>query len=200
MATPDPEKIQRLQDALAEWEATGGNGELFNYEREEALAPVRRRALRLLDQRPRSEHELTERLVKAEFPAPLVDEVLASLRASSLLDDRRFAHEWVRQRAKRRGKSRSFLDRELREKGVSETDRRAALAQISDEDQHAIAEALAEKKAREVKTPPAGHAEYTRALRRVVGVLARRGFPQGMCMSIARTALDTRVESLRETS
>ena len=108
MATPDPEKIQRLQDALAEWEATGGNGELFNYEREEALAPVRRRALRLLDQRPRSEHELRERLVKAEFPAPLVDEVLASLRASSLLDDRRFAHEWVRQRAKRRGKSRSL--------------------------------------------------------------------------------------------
>lgn len=198
MVTPDPEKIQRLQNALAEWESRGGNSELFDYEREEALAPVRRRALRLLDQRARSEQELRQRLIQSEFPAALVDEVVESLRTSGLIDDRNFAHEWVRQRARRRGKSKSFLDRELKEKGVSEADRRSALAQISDEDQHAVAEALAEKKARELKEPPAGYAEYTRVLRRVVGVLARRGFPQGMCMQIARNALDTRIDSLQE--
>ena len=197
MATPDPEKIQRLQKALADWESRGSNSELFDYEREEALAPVRRRALRLLDQRARSEHELRQRLIQSEFPTALIDEVVVSLRASGLIDDRSFAHEWVRQRARRRGKSKSFLDRELKEKGVSEADRRSALAQISDEDQHAVAEALAEKKARELKEPPAGYAEYTRALRRVVGVLARRGFPQGMCMQIARNALDSRIDSLQ---
>ena len=198
MVAPDPDKIRCLQHALAEWESNGGHSELFDYDREEALAPVRRRALKLLDQRARSEHELRQRLLQAEFPAPLVDEVVASLRASALIDDRSFAHEWVRQRARRRGKSRSFLDRELKEKGVSEADRCSALAQISDDDQFAVAEALAEKKAREVKTPPVGHTEYTRALRRVVGVLARRGFPQGMCMQIARNALDTRIDSLQE--
>lgn len=108
MATPDPEKIRRLQKVLAEWESRGSNSELFDYEREEALAPVRRRALRLLDQRARSEHELRQRLIQSEFPTALIDEVVVSLRASGLIDDRSFAHEWVRQKGPTQRKVKEF--------------------------------------------------------------------------------------------
>lgn len=192
MPQPDPEKLARLQRAIDEFE----EGDLFDARRDEALAPVRKRALGLLDQRARSRHELRERLIKAEFAPELVDEVLDSLERASLVDDSSFAHEWVRQRAARRGKSARALDLELRDKGVAAAIRADALAQISEEDEEAQARALAEKKARAVKAVPADRAEYDKALRRVVGVLARRGYSSELTVRVARESLDERIETL----
>lgn len=192
MPQPDPEKLARLQRAIDEFE----EGDLFDARRDEALAPVRKRALGLLDQRARSRHELRERLIKAEFAPELVDEVLDSLERASLVDDSSFAHEWVRQRAARRGKSARALDLELRDKGVAAAIRADALAQISGEDEEAQARALAEKKARAVKAVPADRAEYDKALRRVVGVLARRGYSSELTVRVARESLDERIETL----
>lgn len=192
MPQPDPEKLARLRRAIDEFE----EGDLFDARRDEALAPVRKRALGLLDQRARSRHELRERLIKAEFAPELVDEVLDSLERASLVDDSSFAHEWVRQRAARRGKSARALDLELRDKGVAAAIRADALAQISGEDEEAQARALAEKKARAVKAVPADRAEYDKALRRVVGVLARRGYSSELTVRVARESLDERIETL----
>lgn len=192
MPQPDPEKLARLQRAIDEFE----EGDLFDARRDEALTPVRKRALGLLDQRARSRHELRERLLKAEFAPELVDEVLASLERASLIDDSSFAHEWVRQRAARRGKSAKALDLELRDKGVAAAIRADALAQISEEDEEAQARALAEKKARALKVVPADRAEYDKALRRVVGVLARRGYSSELTVRVARESLDARIETL----
>lgn len=192
MPQPDPEKLARLQRAIDEFE----EGDLFDARRDEALAPVRKRALGLLDQRARSRHELRERLIKAEFAPELVDEVLDSLERASLVDDSSFAHEWVRQRAARRGKSARALDLELRDKGVAAAIRADALAQISEEDEEAQARALAEKKARALKVVPADRAEYDKALRRVVGVLARRGYSSELTVRVARESLDERIETL----
>lgn len=192
MPQPDPEKLARLQRAIDEFE----EGDLFDARRDEALAPVRKRALGLLDQRARSRHELRERLIKAEFAPELVDEVLASLERASLIDDSLFAHEWVRQRAARRGKSAKALDMELRDKGVAADVRASALAQISEEDEEAQARALAEKKARALKVVPADRAEYDKALRRVIGVLARRGYSSELTVRVARESLDARIETL----
>lgn len=199
MPTPDPEKVAKLQRALDAF-AAGESGELFDTSHEEALAPVRKRALGLLDQRARSRHELRERLLQAEFAPELVDEVLESLERSLLIDDRAFATEWVRQRATRRGKSAKALDMELRDKGVDAAVRAEALAQISEEDEEAQARALAEKKARSVKEVPTDRAQYDKELRRVVGVLARRGYSSGMSMGVAREALDERLDELRNTA
>jgi len=195
VSTPDPDKVARLQAALEHYEAHGG-GELFDRTHEEAIAPVRKRALGLLDQRARSRHELRERLVKAEFEEGLVEEVLDSLERSKLLDDEAFAREWVRQRAEARGKSARALDLELRDKGVSADIRAEALSQVTPEDEEAQARVLAEKKAREVKAPPADRGEYEKHLRRVVGVLARRGYASEMSFRIGREAVDARVEAL----
>ncbi|MCP1388647.1 recombination regulator RecX [Corynebacterium sp. TA-R-1] len=198
---PDPAKVAKPQRALEAYEEQSQSGEgtgLFDRTREEALAPIRKRALGLLDQRARSRHELRGRLIDAEFEPELVDDVLDSLEGSGLLDDRVFASEWVRQRAARRGKSARALDMELRDKGVAADVRAEALDQITEEDEARQARAFAEKKAREVKTPPADRAEYDKALRRVVGVLARRGYNAGMSMQLAREALDSRIADLQE--
>lgn len=200
---PDPDKLRKLQEALEAYEAGGGEG-LIDHEHEKAAAKVRERALRLLDQRSRSRFELRQRLLdprrvkEGEEPlAPeLVDDVLDSLERSGLIDDESFAHEWVRQRFERRGKSSTMLRRELQDKGVAAAVQDDALEQIDEADERALARRLAKKKARSVKAVPTDRAQRDKELRRIVGVLARRGFPQSMALQIAREELDSRCEEL----
>lgn len=197
MNQPAPEKLAQLRQALEAYESGAVGGGLFDREVEEAKAKVRSRALRLLDQRSRSRKELYDRLLKAEFEPELIEDVLDDLAHAGLVDDGAFAQEWVRQRHKRRGKSSSALNRELREKGVSEADRAEALEQIDPADEEAMAQTLAQKKARSIKAIPSDRRERDKALRRIVGVLARRGFNEGMSLQIAIAALEARCAELR---
>lgn len=80
---------------------------------------------------------------------------------------------------------------------MSEADRAEALEQIDPADEEAMAQALAEKKARSIKSVPEDRKERDKALRRIVGVLARRGFNEGMSLQIAIAALDARCVELR---
>ncbi|AYJ32528.1 regulatory protein RecX [Corynebacterium xerosis] len=189
-------KLEKLRAAMEKVAAEGGEP-IIDADAEAVKAPIRSRALRLLDSRARSRAELRGRLAEnGEWPAVAIDEVLDDLTASKLLDDAHFAHEWVRQRHVGRGKSRMVLDRELVEKGIPAHLREEALEQVSDADESAIARSLAEKKARTIKTVPADRAARDKDLRRVVGVLARRGFNQGLSMSIAMDAIDARYDEL----
>lgn len=192
---PDPEKVRALQKALEEY---SGQEPLIDETREKALSRIRERALLLLDSRARSRQELWDRLVKAEFEPELVDEVLDSFQRNGLVDDLAFAREWVRQRFERRGKSAAMLDVELQRKGVGEADRMEALSVIEDEDERQVARDLAVKKARQVKTVPVDRQQRDKELRRIVGVLARRGFNSGMSLEIAREALAERCAELEE--
>ncbi len=189
-------KLEKLRAAMEKVAAEGGEP-ILDADAEAVKAPIRSRALRLLDSRARSRAELRGRLAEnEEWPAVAIDEVLDDLTASKLLDDAHFAREWVRQRHAGRGKSRMVLDRELVEKGIPAHLREEALEQVSDADESAIARSLAEKKARTIKTVPADRAARDKDLRRVVGVLARRGFNQGLSMSIAIDAIDARYDEL----
>ncbi|GAB3941351.1 recombination regulator RecX [Corynebacterium tapiri] len=192
--TPKDERIEALRAAVENFQG----GTIFDAEAEEAKAAVRKRALGLLDQRARSRHELRGRLVDAEFDPQVIDEVLADLERAHLLDDAHFASEWVRQRHARRGKSAWALDRELKDKGVGESDRRAALEQVDSASEEETAFQVARKKARSEKHVPEDRAEYDKALRRVVGALARRGFSSEMSMRIGRKVLDERIADLEE--
>ena len=110
--------------------------------------------------------------------------------------DAAFAREWVRQRHARRGKSAWVLDRELQRKGVAQVDRAEALEQVTQESEQSIMEDLAAKKARSVKTIPEDRAERDKVLRRIVGVLARRGFNEGASLRVAKAALEARCAEL----
>lgn len=197
MAAPDPERYQRALDALAAG-ARGAGSPLIDTTAESAKAPVRERALKLLDQRARSREELSRRLQRAGFEAGVVAEVVTDLEACGLVDDQEFANEWVRQRATRLNKSSRVLDRELAHKGVGERQRAAALEQIDPEEEEARAVALAEKKAAAIHRVPQNRTERDKALRRIVGTLARRGYPQATAIQTAKTALDQRLAELRE--
>lgn len=197
MAQPSPEKIEKLRQALESYESGDAGGQLVDAEAEAAKAPVRSRALGLLDQRARSRKELRDRLVAADFEPDVVEEVVDDLADVGLVDDASFAKEWVRQRHARRGKSSRALNLELKEKGVDAADRAAALEQITEESEEAVARQVAEKKARTLKEVPADRHERDKFLRRIVGTLARRGYNQELVMRISIEALDARIAELK---
>lgn len=196
MAQPSPEKLEKLRQALEAYEAGDAGGQLVDANAEAAKAPVRSRALGLLDQRARSRKELRDRLVAADFEPDVVEDVVDDLAGVGLVDDETFAKEWVRQRHARRGKSARALNMELKEKGVEAADRAAALEQITEESEEAVARRVAEKKARTLKSVPADRHERDKSLRRIVGTLARRGYRQELVMRISIDVLDARIAEL----
>lgn len=196
MAQPSPEKLEKLRQALQAYEAGDAGGQLVDANAEAAKAPVRSRALGLLDQRARSRKELRDRLVAADFEPDVVEDVVDDLAGVGLVDDETFAKEWVRQRHARRGKSARALNMELKEKGVEAADRAAALEQITEESEEAVARRVAEKKARTLKSVPADRHERDKFLRRIVGTLARRGYRQELVMRISIDVLDARIAEL----
>lgn len=196
MVQPSLEKIEKLRQALEDYESGAAGGQLIDAEAEEAKASVRSRALRLLDQRARSREELRERLLAAEFEPDVIDAVLDDLAGVGLINDESFAREWARQRHVRRGKSARALNMELKDKGVDAADRAVALEQITEESEEATARKVAEKKARTLKKVPADRHERDKFLRRIVGTLARRGYSHSLTMRVSIEALDARIAEL----
>ncbi|MDH2455127.1 regulatory protein RecX [Corynebacterium bovis] len=191
------ETIARLKAALEAY----GTGEgtvppLIDEREEEILAPVKARARRLVDHRDRSAHELRTRLIDAGFDDRAVSAVVETCVANGMVDDARFAREWVRQRHRHQHRSAAVLRRELRDKGVDDGVIEDALAQVTADDEREAIRVLVGKKAASVKRPPRDRSEYDRELRRVVGVAARRGFPEGVSLAMAREALDARIAEL----
>lgn len=155
--------------------------------------------LRLLTDRARSRHELETRLAKKGFTPTVAAAVLDKLAAAKLVDDGAFAEQWVRSRHVYAGKGKQALSRELRHKGVSNEDSSAALEQIDAEDERRRATELVRKKCRTLSLPdmslpeinaPEARAERDKTMRKLVGMLARRGYPQGMAFAVVKTELD----------
>lgn len=189
------ETIEKLAQQIAE--ADGSS--LYDAGREESKAPIRAKALRLLDQRMRSRKELVERLEAVEeFPTSMIEEVVDDLTRSGLVNDELFASEWVRQRFASRGKSKMVLNRELQEKGIDASLRAVALEQITHNTEEEVARKLAAKKAATIKSVAPDFNSKQKDLRKVVGVLARRGFPSELSMNIARDQLEDRYRELEE--
>jgi regulatory protein len=138
-------------------------------ERENALARMRERALRLLAVRPRASSELRERLCRYG-PPELVAQVVEELQRRGLVDDLRFAVEWVRERRAARGLGAQRLRYELLRKGVDRETVEHALREGGD-DEEAVAVALARDR---LGRSPGLPQEV--AFRRLAGYLARRGF------------------------
>jgi regulatory protein len=141
------------------------------------------RALGLLAVRMRSRRELRDRLLRAGFDADEVDDVVERLAGVGLIDDERFAEEYARHASEVRGSGRRAIASALSAKGVSRETVQRIVAEASDGEE-ARAEELARSRARRLAdVPPAS------AYRRLVSLLARRGFEPELARRAARSAL-----------
>ncbi|MEO6882344.1 MAG: regulatory protein RecX [Mycobacteriaceae bacterium] len=156
---------------------------------------VREACLRLLATRPRSRHELVQRLRGRDCSELVLERVLDRLTAVGLVDDAAFANAWVRSRHAHSGKSRRALAAELRTKGIGDEQAKAALAQVDDDDEHRRATEVIARKLRSTVVPAdaAGQAALTR---RLVGMLARRGYPADVVRSVVEAELRAGTERL----
>lgn len=148
-------------------------------------------ALRLLGVRARSRQEMRDRLTRKGFEPDVVDEVMARLEQHNLLDDEEFASEWVRSRHLNSGKGRLALRHELRTKGVDESVISEALADIDPDDEREIASGLVARKLTPSVVVRIGddRAERDKAMRRLVGMLVRRGYSQSLAFEVVGEAL-----------
>jgi regulatory protein len=140
--------------------------------------------LRRLTAAPRSRAQLTGDLAARNVPEEVAERVLDRFTEVGLIDDAAFAATWVRSRHATRGLSRSALRRELRDKGVDDETIAAAVEEIEPGDEVEAARALVARRL------PATRGLATEArIRRLVGVLARKGYPGGLAMGVVRDAL-----------
>ena len=142
-------------------------------------------ALRLLESQPRTRAELERALARRGVPADAATAVLDRFTEVGLVDDEAFAAAWVNSRHTGRGLGRRALGAELRRRGVAEQTVRDAVSVVSTDDEETAARALAERRLRTMH----GLARDTQ-LRRLAGMLARKGFDQGLAMRVARDAVD----------
>jgi regulatory protein len=125
-------------------------------------------ALRFLDYRPRSRAEVRKKLEKHAIPPEVIKDVFKRLERSGLVNDERFAQDWVKNRSEFRPRSRRALAYELHQRGLADSAIEKALEGINEEP---LAYRAALKQARRYEGLP------IRDFRNKLGsYLARRGF------------------------
>ncbi|WP_234434903.1 MULTISPECIES: recombination regulator RecX [Streptomyces] len=150
--------------------------------------------LRLLTGAAKTRKQLADALRKREIPDEVADEVLTRLEEVGLIDDAAFAEAWVESRHAVRGLSRRALAQELRTKGVAADLVEQAVSQLDHDDEADAARALVERKLRSTR----GLDPQVRT-RRLVGMLARRGYSEGLAFRVVRAALEEEGSELSET-
>ncbi|WP_026922999.1 regulatory protein RecX [Glycomyces arizonensis] len=145
---------------------------------------ARQYCLRLLSGRPRTHSELGDAMRRKGFTEDVVADILERYSEVGLIDDALFARAWVDSRHRGRGLSKRALAGELRRKGVDAEYVEAAVEAVSDEDEREAALELARRRYRSL----AGQ-EPEAVLRKLVGMLARKGYGAGVAIPVVKQVL-----------
>jgi len=143
----------------------------------------------LLDQltgQARSRQQLAEKLRAKNVPDPVATRLLDRFEEVGLIDDEAFARMWVSHRGAgaHRGLATRALAAELRRKGVDDQVVKAALEEVDPDEERETARRLVRGKLRSV-----ARVDDTTATRRLVGMLARKGYGSGVAFAVVREEL-----------
>jgi len=149
--------------------------------------------LRLLAVRPRTRAELAGAMRRRGMPDAAATAVLARFAEVGLIDDAAFARAWVESRHHGRGLGRRALSAELERRGVASQDIGAAVSALDPDEELATARRLVAK-----QLPASRGKPLPARMRRLVGLLARRGYPAPVAYRVAREALEQEGHDLAE--
>jgi regulatory protein len=150
--------------------------------------------LRLLTVRARTRAELAGQMAKRGYPDDAAQAVLGRLEAVGLIDDEDFAEQWVHSRQAGAGKGKRALAAELRTKGVDDELIASVLEGVDAGAERGGAEQLVERRLRRESL---GDGEDPKVIRRLVAMLARRGYSQSMAVSVVTDAVAAERERRR---
>ncbi|MDI2128607.1 regulatory protein RecX [Yinghuangia seranimata] len=148
-------------------------------------AAARAICLRLLTGQPRTRAQLADALRRRGVPDEVADHVLGRFAEVRLIDDAAFANAWVDTRHTGRGLARRALARELRQRGVAPSLVDEAVERLDPEQESETARALVDRRLAATR-----HLDRQVRLRRLAGMLARKGYSEGLALRVVRTALD----------
>ncbi|SNS91853.1 regulatory protein [Geodermatophilus pulveris] len=141
--------------------------------------------LRALTGAARTRAQLADLLARRGIPEDVAGSVLDRFGEVGLIDDAAFARAWVTSRQSGRGLARRALKAELRAKGVDGEVAEQAVTLVDDQDEWDAARRLVQR-----RLPGLRRVDRATAERRLVGMLARRGYGGGLAGWVAREALD----------
>lgn len=148
-------------------------------------AAAREICLRLLSFSPRTRAQLADALRRKGVPDDVAEGVLGRYTEVGLIDDVAFARAWVQSRHAGRGLARRALAAELRQRGVADETVKDAVEELDPAQEEAAARELVAK--RVAATRGLDPAKRTR---RILGVLARKGYSGGLAYRLVREALE----------
>ncbi|WP_347057508.1 regulatory protein RecX [Blastococcus sp. HT6-30] len=141
--------------------------------------------LRALTGAPKTRQQLADLLAKRGVPDDAAEAVLDRFTEVGLIDDASFARAWVSNRQAGRGLARRALTAELRAKGVDPETAAEAVEAVDDDDEREAARRLVARRVTAMR-----RLDRATAARRLIGMLARKGYNGGLAAAVVREALD----------
>lgn len=150
----------------------------------EAADAAKQVLLRRLSHAPRTRKELAKDLKDKDISDEVANLALDRFEEVGLINDQVLASNYVSSQHERKGLGKNALRQQLRAKGVSDDVALDALSQISDDQEFQAAFALACKKIRSLQKDDA-----KTQLRKIVGVLARKGYSSNLAFRVAKEVI-----------
>lgn len=147
------------------------------------LQKARLKALNLLERMDRTEAQLREKLLKAEFEPGIVEQAMEYVKSFGYLDDERYVKNYIEYR--RDQKSRRQLEQELQfRKGVSRELIQKVYEELEPSDEKMLIRRQLEKK----HYDPSVRDEKQR--QKLIAALLRKGFHMGDILSVMSEAAE----------
>jgi regulatory protein len=150
----------------------------------EAADAAKQVLLRRLSHAPRTRKELAKDLKDKDISDDVANVALDRFEEVGLINDQALASNYVSSQHERKGLGKNALRQQLRAKGISDDMALEAISQISDDQEFQAAFALACKKIRSVQRDDA-----KTQLRKIVGVLARKGYSSNLAFRVAKEVI-----------
>ena len=150
----------------------------------EAADAAKQVLLRRLSHAPRTRKELAKDLKDKDISDEVANVALDRFEEVGLINDQALASNYVSSQHERKGLGKNALRQQLRSKGVSDDVALEAISQISDDQEFQAAFALACKKIRSLQKDDA-----KTQLRKIVGVLARKGYSSNLAFRVAKEVI-----------
>ena len=154
-------------------------------DRGDPVSAARGICLRALTGAPKTRSQLADLLAARDIPDDAAETVLDRFTEVGLIDDAAFARAWVSSRQAGRGLARRALSAELRAKGVDAEVAAEAVEAVDDDDERETARRLVDRKVEAMR-----RLDRATATRRLMGMLARKGYSGGLAAAVVREALD----------
>ncbi|MCW2823775.1 MAG: recombinase RecX [Aeromicrobium sp.] len=147
--------------------------------------------VRKLSERAHSRSDLAQALVKKQVPEGVVEATLAKFEAAGLIDDEDFARSWVQARQRGKGLAPRALAMELRRKGVDDEISKEVLSELDPAAEVEAAHRLVQSRLRSMS-----RFDDTTKTRRLVGMLARKGYSPQLAFEVVRHELGAEAQAL----